>query len=277
MAWLRVDDRVRTHPKIVTAGHAAAWFWFCGICYCREHLTDGFIPDGMLASLAPGVTNGKTLAAKLVSVVLWHQVEGGYQVHDFLDWNPARAEVLTKRAVDLERKKGGKGVGFRVESERNPDGFHDGIRTESTATRDARTSRAGAGLGLGSGSELDLGSSEGGVGETKSGEKHTALRARFERFWAVYPRKVGKDAAWQVWQRRAPGDDLSNRMIAAVEAQKRDPQWLKDGGQFIPHPRTWLSQGRWQDEGVSDPRADAVADGQEYGRWLQQQRDARRV
>jgi hypothetical protein len=35
-------------------------------------------------------------------------------------------------------------------------------------------------------------------------------------------------------------------MIAAVREQSRSPQW-KDP-QFIPHPRTWLSQGRWTDE-----------------------------
>jgi hypothetical protein len=25
-------------------------------------------------------------------------------------------------------------------------------------------------------------------------------------------------------------------------------EWTKDGGQFIPHPATWLNQKRWEDE-----------------------------
>lgn len=75
-----------------------------------------------------------------------------------------------------------------------------------------------------------------------------AARARFERFWAAYPRKTGKDAAWKEWLRRAPDDALTDLMIAKVAEQRRLPQWVKDGGEFIPHPRTWLHQGRWQDE-----------------------------
>jgi hypothetical protein len=74
-----------------------------------------------------------------------------------------------------------------------------------------------------------------------------ALRARFERFWAVYPRKVGKDAAWAIWQRKAPSEALTAEMLTAVDLQARSPQWHRDGGLYVPHPRTWLSQGRWQD------------------------------
>ena len=37
-------------------------------------------------------------------------------------------------------------------------------------------------------------------------------------------------------------------MIRAVEAQKNTPQWVRDGGQYIPHPSTWLNQERWRDE-----------------------------
>src|SRR5687767_7652776 len=99
MAWMRIDDRVRTHPKIVSAGPGASWFWFCGIGYCREHLTDGFIPDGMMASLCPGVglAAARNHASKLVEVRLWHRKPGGYEVHDFLEWNPSRASVIQKR------------------------------------------------------------------------------------------------------------------------------------------------------------------------------------
>jgi hypothetical protein len=78
--------------------------------------------------------------------------------------------------------------------------------------------------------------------------KRTELRERFERFWESYPKKVGKDAAWVEFQKRNPGDDLTDRMIAVVTEQRASEQWRKDGGQYIPHPRTWLHQGRWQDE-----------------------------
>lgn len=73
------------------------------------------------------------------------------------------------------------------------------------------------------------------------------LRSRFERFWASYPRKVGKGAAWRVWVRLAPDEALTSRMIAAVAVQAQTRQWRKDGGQFVPHPSTWLNQERWED------------------------------
>lgn len=77
-------------------------------------------------------------------------------------------------------------------------------------------------------------------------------RARFEQFWVSYPRRIGKDAAWREWLKRSPSDDLTALMIRAVERDKASPQWRKDDGQYIPNPRTWLHQGRWQDEPVTD-------------------------
>jgi hypothetical protein len=70
----------------------------------------------------------------------------------------------------------------------------------------------------------------------------------FERFWACYPRKVGKGAALDEWRKLKPDAALSEMIAAAVEAQKVAPQWQKDGGQFVPHPRTWLHQRRWEDQ-----------------------------
>ena len=88
----------------------------------------------------------------------------------------------------------------------------------------------------------------------------------FERFWMCYPRKVGKDAAWSVWDRLKPDLALVDTMIAVVGRQCQSPQWLKDGGQYIPHPRTWLNQGRWQDEvGSAPPAAKSVND--EIDEW----------
>lgn len=74
------------------------------------------------------------------------------------------------------------------------------------------------------------------------------LRADFAKFWDAYPRRVGKDPAWKVWQRMKPTEALVATIMAALERQKRSTAWLKDGGEFIPHPKTWLFQQRWTDE-----------------------------
>lgn len=67
----------------------------------------------------------------------------------------------------------------------------------------------------------------------------------FERFWAVYPRKVGKQSAKRAFEKvKVPLETL----VTAVERQKCSAQWTRDNGQYIPHPTTWLNQGRWDDE-----------------------------
>lgn len=72
--------------------------------------------------------------------------------------------------------------------------------------------------------------------------------ALFELFWQAYPKKIGKDAARKAFAKRRPSRTMTEIMIAAVEQQMSSPQWARDGGQFIPHPATWLNQGRWEDD-----------------------------
>lgn len=75
-----------------------------------------------------------------------------------------------------------------------------------------------------------------------------AKNARFDEFWGAYPRKIGKAAARKVYQRLKPTADLHAKILTAIDTAKHSDQWTKDNGQFIPHPTTWLNQGRWDDE-----------------------------
>jgi hypothetical protein len=104
LAWLKVDDRFPSHPKVVRAG-LGGWLALCGICYCRAHLTDGFIPREAVPTLAPGLTRALHHAARLVALGLWHEHPDGYLVHDFLEWNPSRADVLSHRDMERDKKR----------------------------------------------------------------------------------------------------------------------------------------------------------------------------
>lgn len=84
---------------------------------------------------------------------------------------------------------------------------------------------------------------------------------RFEEFWKAYPKKVGKDGARKAFEKRKVTEVLLTQMCNAINAQSRSAAWLKDGGQFIPNPATWLNQGRWQDG--------AAADGGESTQWFE--------
>lgn len=70
----------------------------------------------------------------------------------------------------------------------------------------------------------------------------------FESFWLQYPKKISKTVALKSWLRIKPDNGLHKKILDALEAHKKSPQWLRDGGQFIPYPSTWLNQGRWEDE-----------------------------
>jgi DNA-binding MarR family transcriptional regulator len=70
----------------------------------------------------------------------------------------------------------------------------------------------------------------------------------FQKFWSAYPKKVAKVEAQKAWSKLKPTEELVERIIAAVKRQKQTRQWLKDNGQFIPNPTTWLNQKRWEDE-----------------------------
>ncbi len=78
--------------------------------------------------------------------------------------------------------------------------------------------------------------------------KETVLERRFNDFWAAYPKKVAKGAAYKVWKRLKPSQELTDKIIAAIETQKRSKQWTLEGGRFIPYPATWLNGERWEDD-----------------------------
>lgn len=69
----------------------------------------------------------------------------------------------------------------------------------------------------------------------------------FQTFWAAYPNKTGKGAALKAWDRTKKARPSSEIVLAALERCKASDQWTKDGGQFIPHPATWLNQLRFLD------------------------------
>lgn len=70
----------------------------------------------------------------------------------------------------------------------------------------------------------------------------------FKTFWSAYPKKAGKDAAKKAFAKRKFDEQAFAKVMAALNEQKASEQWQKDGGQFIPHPATWLNQGRFEDE-----------------------------
>lgn len=70
----------------------------------------------------------------------------------------------------------------------------------------------------------------------------------FNDFWITYPRKIGKGNCEKWFKTHKPTKEIVSEMIMAIIAQKKTEQWIKDKGQYIPHPYTWLNGKRWEDE-----------------------------
>jgi hypothetical protein len=79
------------------------------------------------------------------------------------------------------------------------------------------------------------------------------LRARFETFWAAYPKKTHRDAAWHVWRTLQPDAALTGRMVATLAWRCREDDWLRERGRYQPLPVNWLNGRGWEDEPNTTP------------------------
>ena len=78
----------------------------------------------------------------------------------------------------------------------------------------------------------------------------------FQAWWTVYPRKIGKRKAFLEWERAVHRIEAANAGWSIFDARK----FLLDkasefaaskagqAGSFVPHPTTWLHQGRYDDD-----------------------------
>jgi hypothetical protein len=102
VTWFYVDDSFHSHPKLWDAPDCAIALWVRAGSWCAHYLTDGFVPERMV----PYWTRNPEEAVKeLVARGIWEAAEGGYQFHDWEDWNPSRENVLARRQYEAERKR----------------------------------------------------------------------------------------------------------------------------------------------------------------------------
>ena len=75
-----------------------------------------------------------------------------------------------------------------------------------------------------------------------------ALNSAFESFYRAYPKKKARKDAERAWVKLNPDSSLTASIMTALEKQKASKDWLKDNGQYIPLPTSWLNGKRWEDE-----------------------------
>ena len=116
MAWVKIDDNIFNHPKMVAAGHLGQHLQIRALAYCNQYLTDGFIcADALHMSIGlhtvdlgdgkPRKVDMMAVVARLVKVGVWDRVEGGYMIHDYFDYQPSRASLKEKQERISEARR----------------------------------------------------------------------------------------------------------------------------------------------------------------------------
>lgn len=74
--------------------------------------------------------------------------------------------------------------------------------------------------------------------------------AGFDKFWASYPKKVGKMEARKAWVKMQCEGHLAS-IVSSLQAWKATSQW--EESQYIPYPATWLNKSLFKE--VPSPEA----------------------
>ncbi len=130
MPWVKIDDHFDEHPKMAAVGPLGWALWLAGLAYSNRNLTDGFIPWSVARTLVnwqflrptadpltdeiwdievacearEGDYDGRVTSADVISMLvqagIWDDFSErrGYQIHDYADFQPTKAEIMAERA-----------------------------------------------------------------------------------------------------------------------------------------------------------------------------------
>jgi hypothetical protein len=108
VSWLKIDDKMRTHPKWLALGMADRALWLDAAQWAAAHNTDGVIPEHALDAIA---FSAKLPAGQLqpsVSALTRHRwwrrrtkAQGaGWEIVNWLEYQPSRAQVERRHETD---------------------------------------------------------------------------------------------------------------------------------------------------------------------------------
>ena len=75
----------------------------------------------------------------------------------------------------------------------------------------------------------------------------TRTNEQFTEFWFAYPRKQAKQDAEKAFRAAKLKPEQLQTILQDIQRRRASADWMKDGGQFIPLPATYLRGKRWED------------------------------
>jgi len=230
LPWIKLWFEILGDPKMTRLSSAEKWYWvgillLAGQSPIRGKLmltdTEPMYTEDIAAALSlppeeiPQLENCIAKLEKLGSLI---RNSNCLEVVHFKD----RQEVYESDLIDYHKKNK-----LRINSELTP----EKVLKEEEERRKIQKK-----------DNIILAQKEGK--EILKGEEAT----RFELFWKAYPKKRNKGQAERAFKKAAPDEQLMAVILTAIERAKKSAQWLKEDGQFIPYPATWLNARGWEDE-----------------------------
>jgi hypothetical protein len=101
MSWVRIEDTVTMHPKIVRAGNEAVGCWFRLIAWSSSQLTDGHVPRAIAVLISDG---NLAVIERLVNAEMLDKDGEDFVLHDYLDYQPSASEVRKQREEQRKQR-----------------------------------------------------------------------------------------------------------------------------------------------------------------------------
>ena len=107
MAWVRIDDEFPDHRKIAGLSNDAFCLHVTAMCWVAKQQTDGKLPSAVLRRLAWRCQDPAMAAAELETAGVWDKTLEGWEIHDFLTYNPTKEQIIELAAKRSEAGKAG--------------------------------------------------------------------------------------------------------------------------------------------------------------------------
>lgn len=217
MTWVRFDDLTDEHPKVAGLSDRAFRWWFRSLCYASRHLTDGTLPAGFLMRVPAKVGD------ELRAAGLWKNIGDVLTIHDYLTYQPSKASVTERRRKVSDRVRNWRG------NAPSNDVTSSVGNAVSNAAPDPDPVPQPQEL-----SDLTLRESVGSQ--------------TFDDWYRVYPKKKNRGDAEKAWKAIDVTPQVFAKMMAALSWQVHQHDWVKQDGQFVPYPASYLRARGWEDE-----------------------------
>ncbi len=204
MSWVRVDDKIAFHRKVVKVGNEAFGAWMRMTTWSADHLSDGVVPTA-IAWVIVGHGRESVIEA-LLEAGLLERSGDDFAVHDYHDHNPLAADVRAARDEASEAKRRAGAAGGRVSG---------AVRRSRNEAETKQTASASEEKPKQNGSETKP-PSQSPSPKRKKNVQRSVGPTRFDSMYERYPRHEGRADGMETLEISIVTDEDFQRLERAV-------------------------------------------------------------